>query len=493
MSLRAKLILIISSICIFTLSILSVFQLVLLDDFYYHVTVNELKRASMAYNGLSDDKIENYSSSIASSQGISIIVYNKKYEQIAYANTQMMGIIEHFSTEKISDLYKKAKDNGGEYIYTFDFSDISLQEDLDKNKFHDNVDIQKNPIDNFTDPSKNTDNNEMKRLICTFIEKTDKGSDIIILFDCSLTPVGPIIKTIKVQIILVSFLTVIFSIITVLIVSYKISVPISKINDSAKLLAKGEYSAEFSGGGCREIEELSETLTYASTQLSKLDKMQTELISNISHDLRTPLTMIEGYAEIMRDIPGENSSENVQVIIDETKRLTSLVNNLLEVSRAKSTVTSLKTEEFSLTDAIIETVERFKTLKQTKGYTFTFEYKSNVKVNADKEKILQVLYNLIGNAVDFTGEDKRVRITQVCSDTVVRIDVFDTGEGIAADKLPLIWNRYYTSDTFHRRSEVGMGIGLSIVKDILDAHGAAFGVSSTIGAGSDFWFKLYIS
>ena len=104
--------------------------------------------------------------------------------------------------------------------------------------------------------------------------------------------------------------------------------------------------------------------------------------------------------------------------------------------------------------------------------------------------ILQVLYNLINNAVNYTGEDKLVNVTETVTDGVVRISITDTGEGISKEQLPLIWDRYYKVDKVHRRATVGTGLGLSIVKQILELHGAVYGVSSTMGKGSTFWFSL---
>ena len=139
----------------------------------------------------------------------------------------------------------------------------------------------------------------------------------------------------------------------------------------------------------------------------------------------------------------------------------------------------------------METIARFKKLNESKGYRIELQADKDARVYADREKISQVLYNLIGNAINYTGEDKCVYIIQTQADNIVKVEICDTGEGIEPDKLPQIWERYYRADKYHRRSELGMGIGLSIVKDILEAHNAAFGVSSKLGHGSVFWFKLH--
>ena len=135
-------------------------------------------------------------------------------------------------------------------------------------------------------------------------------------------------------------------------------------------------------------------------------------------------------------------------------------------------------------------IGRYAHLSERDGYSITFECSEDVLVLADEILILQVIYNLISNAINYTGEDKKVIIAQSVSDGICRITVSDTGEGIPKEKLPHIWDRYYRTGDFHKRAVSGTGLGLSIVKNALILHHAPFGVSSTVGEGSDFWFEL---
>jgi signal transduction histidine kinase len=266
--------------------------------------------------------------------------------------------------------------------------------------------------------------------------------------------------------------------------------PIVRMNQSAKQLAEGNYDVQFEGDGYRETRELAETLNYASKELSKNDRLQKELIANVSHDLRTPLTMIKGYSEIMRDIPGENTPENMQAIIDETERLSELVSALLDISRLQADAAELIPEPFDLTEQVQTSVERYDKLRSQDGYSVRFEYDSHVFVNADRAMMLRVLYNLISNGINYAGEDKTVIVRQECREGKVRISVIDHGAGIAEEQIPLIWDRYYKVDRVHKRAVVGTGLGLSIVKTVLERHGAAYGVDSQVGKGSTFWFEL---
>lgn len=235
---------------------------------------------------------------------------------------------------------------------------------------------------------------------------------------------------------------------------------------------------------------MSATLNYTVNELTKSERLQRELIANVSHDLRTPLTMITAYAEVMRDLPGENTPENVQVIIDEAKRLTGLVNDLLDISKLQAGVSEIKMAEYNLTNGVKAVMDRYAKLVEQQGYKIIFCYDQEVWVEADEFKIYQVLYNLVNNAVNYTGEDKTVTVSQVVNGGIVRIEVRDTGEGIAQDQLENVWDRYYKIDKNHKRAVMGTGLGLSIVKNILKQHDARYGVKSKPGQGSTFWFEL---
>ena len=250
-----------------------------------------------------------------------------------------------------------------------------------------------------------------------------------------------------------------------------------ELNKAAKRLASRNYDAAFSERGYREIAQLGGTLNYAARELSKVDDLCRELIANISHDLRTPLTMITGYSEVIRDLPNENTPENIQIIIDEAKPPDIACQyDVLDISRFQSGVQKFERSPFNLTEAVEKTLSRYGRLVERDGYKIDFLYENDVIVNSDENRIIQVLYNLVNNAITYTGADKRVTVRQLIKDGKVRIEVTDTGDGIEENKLDLIWERYYKVDKVHRRAQLGTGLGLSIVKAIMDmaAENAAF-------------------
>jgi signal transduction histidine kinase len=273
-----------------------------------------------------------------------------------------------------------------------------------------------------------------------------------------------------------------------IVISHKIAKPIEKITNVAKTLGKERYISNLSSP-IKEVGELNDTLYFVDRELEKIEGIRRELMANISHDLRTPLTMIQGYSEVMRDIPGENNKDNIQVVIDESQRLQSLVNDILELSRLEEQKYRMRVKKYCLTDSLKDIVARYQSMLDSKGYSLRFTYEKDVYVEADELKMSQVIYNLLNNAVTYTGDDKIIEIKQKVVGKYVRVEIVDTGEGIAEDKILEIWERYYKIDSKHRRAQIGSGIGLSIVKSIIEQHKGFVGVSSS-NKGSTFWFEI---
>jgi His Kinase A (phosphoacceptor) domain./Histidine kinase-, DNA gyrase B-, and HSP90-like ATPase./HAMP domain. len=277
-----------------------------------------------------------------------------------------------------------------------------------------------------------------------------------------------------------------------IIIAKYISKPIEQINRSAKALATGNYETEFHGSGYLEIKELSDTLNTAAVELSKVERLRRELMANVSHDLRTPLSLIYSYAEMMHDFPDEVTPEQSQIIMDEAKRLSSLVNDMLDLSLIESGASKLNKAYYNLTESLKATVSRMNELVKKEGYKLIFEYNEDVNINGDEVKITQAFYNLLINAITHGGDDKIVLVRQIVNGNTVKIEVADHGNGIRKSDLPYIWERYYKVDKNHKRPIMGTGLGLSIVKKVIEMHDGSYGVESEEGKGSIFWFSLKI-
>ena len=320
-------------------------------------------------------------------------------------------------------------------------------------------------------------------------EKLD-GTQVMIGINARITPLSATVQTLRIQILCIGVLFFILAGFLAVWMSRFIAKPTEDINRSSKELARGNYEVSFNGRGYREITELSDTLNVTAQALGRVDRLRKDLVANVSHDLRTPLTMIIGYGEVMRDIPGENTPENIQIIVDEAQRLSLLVDDLLNLSQVEAGVRRMEKSRFNLTEEIRKTLSRYQKLVEQQGYTVAFKAEGDAWVYAYQVKIGQVVYNLINNAISFTGEEKKVTVCQNITASQVRIDVIDYGVGIPPEEMDSIWNRYYSKKTPHRRAVIGTGLGLSIVKEVLQLHNAAFGVDSKPEKGSDFWFIL---
>lgn len=324
---------------------------------------------------------------------------------------------------------------------------------------------------------------------------TISSTPYLTILSARLTPVNATVQMIRQELIFVSIIMIILALVLAMVISRLISKPLSQMNESAKELAKGNYDVEFHDQSSLEISELGSTLNYTAKQLKKTEQLQHELIANVSHDLRTPLTMIQAYAEMMRDIPGENTPENVQVIIDEAGHLTGMVNDLLDISKLQAGVTQLNKTHFNLTANLEAAVQRIGRMASANEFTIDLicDQDKQVFVDADEFKIYQVVYNLINNALNYSGDSRHIIVRQECTGDTVKVSVQDFGPGIAKENLPLVWERYYKVDKEHRRSSNGSGLGLAIVRKILELHHAQYGVDSTLGQGSTFWFCLKVS
>lgn len=317
-----------------------------------------------------------------------------------------------------------------------------------------------------------------------------EGQRMALLVNSVLTPVDATVSTLQTQLVWISIFLFLLSLLLSLLLSRNITKSIIRMNGAARELAKGDYNVEFQGNDYREIAELADTLNYATGELRKTESLRRELIANVSHDLRTPLTMIIAYAEGMRDLPGENTPENIQVVIDEAGRLANLVNDMLDISKLQAGVVKMDISVYNITGSIEKVLERYNKLVEQEGYSILFSYDREVLVKADEFKIFQVIYNLINNAIHYTGADKKVAVRQITAGDTVRIEVEDSGEGISREELPYVWERYYKVDKTHKRAVAGTGLGLAIVKNILTLHQAAYGINSRPGQGSIFWFEL---
>ena len=308
-----------------------------------------------------------------------------------------------------------------------------------------------------------------------------------------LSPMGPAVNIIRSQLIIVTFMVVILGIVIAYLTSRHLAEPLAKMSENAKRLGSGDFDVRFMGADYQEINELADTLNEATAQLKMTDSLRKDLMANVSHDLRTPLTMIKSYAEMIRDLSGDDKKkreEHLGVIIEETDRLSDLVNEILVLSRVQSGAEAFDNTEFDIQKAAEEIVQTYR-IMESEGYTISFEtLPGEVMVYGDESKIKQVMSNLISNAVKYSEERKEIRVFFENIGPIIRFSVEDKGIGIPEDQLDMIWNRYQRASQRGARSKEGSGLGLSICSEILKRSNAEYGVESVYGEGSCFWFEM---
>lgn len=314
----------------------------------------------------------------------------------------------------------------------------------------------------------------------------------VLYISTPLAPLGMTIGILRRQLWYVSIVALVMGLIIAFFISRKFTRPVAAITKQAERLAEAKFPESFDRGFCSELDRLSDTLTYASRELGNVEGLRRELIANVSHDLKTPLTMIKAYAELIHDISGDNKAKreaHLDVIAAEADRLTKLVNDILSLGEVQSGGAALILEQVDVGSAVERVMSRFEPLFSKEGYSFQAEIDPDLMVRAEGRRIEQVLYNLIGNAMNYAGADRQVLVRAKGLKDAVRVEVSDHGEGISEAELPRIWERYYKAKE-HVRDKAGTGLGLSIVKGILDMHAARYGVESRLGQGSTFWFEL---
>ena len=464
--------------------ILWLFQIVFLEDFYKFVKFQNIRMCSnQVYYAIKNNSLENFMNRFTD-EDVSIYIYNEERMEIAsYIGSDLNDKKAYsFTVSDFLDWYHKAEENGG--TYTEHFSDYN-----DKMKAYQDQLIRyelKYPDGSQAIPQPHI----MEGIVYTRIIYASSGEEYAIYIASMLSPVRSTIDTLRVQLIYIVIILSVLATILSIVISGQISKPIIKITKNAKLLPVGKYVPQPITKSYSEIDDLNSTLNKVSEELNKTEKLRQELLANISHDLRTPLTLITGYAEVMRDIPGESTPENIQIIIDEARRLELLVNDLLELSKLQSGTQKLNEEVFIITDAVLQAIERLRKFTEQNGYHIEFTYDKQIAVKADRLRMSQVMYNLIINALNYTGKDKLVVVTQTSDENNVTISVKDSGKGIPEEELKQIWNRYYRLGKNGKRTNIGTGLGLSIVSSIMDMHKGKYGVNSTVGKGSEFWISM---
>ena len=273
-------------------------------------------------------------------------------------------------------------------------------------------------------------------------------------------------------------------------------VPLRKITHATEQYASGNMHYEFQVDSDDEIGYLAACLNYMASEIARAEDTQKKFVANVSHDFRSPLTSIKGYLEAMLDgtIPPEMYEKYLGIVLNETERLTKLTNSLLTLNNLNTKGMLLEKTDFDINNVIRNIAASFEgSCLKKKIAIEVILTGEEMYVNADMEKIKQVIYNLLDNAIKFSHHDSVITIETTEKKNKIFVSVKDNGIGIPKDDLKLIFERFYKSDLSRGKDKKGTGLGLSIVKEIINSHNENINVISTEGVGTEFVFSLPMS
>lgn len=457
-SLRVQLIFFLLMFVIAVLGFIYLFQTSFLDTFYIKNKINTLYSVGRnVSNYVGQDDIDDILDQVGMSNEVCVRVVSNK-EEYNYVGACTLRNLDNMTINMIA---QETVDDGDEKL----FDNFRYQRPFDSRA-----------EDVFIFAKMISYNNE----------------NIMILVSSAITPLNVTISTLKSQYVIIVAIVIAMSVLLALLISRFILKPIKQITNESANLSKGRYDGLTIRTSSEEFDQLNDTLVDANEDILKADKARKELLGNVSHDLRTPLTMIVGYGEMIRDLPEENSEENINIIIDEAKRLSTLVDDLIDISRMEDDQVELDRKDVSLNDILKSVFHQYEKYCESRNITLDLVLQDDVMVNVDEKRIRQVLYNFINNALNYNDkEDQKITLGVERDGDRYRVYVLDNGEGIAESDLENVWDRYYKVDKEHKRHHIGSGIGLSLSKEILLAHDLNYGVESKVDEYSKFYFDVY--
>jgi len=291
-----------------------------------------------------------------------------------------------------------------------------------------------------------------------------------------------------------SLTAVVIAIVITFFLSRRILAPVKGLTQTARRLGRGDFSQRIEVRDKGELGELAQAFNSMANDLERAEQLRRNMTADVAHELRTPLTNLMGYLEAVSDGVKNPDAETIHTLHDEASALTSLVDELQELSLAEAGELKLHCQTEDISRLINQGVTSLRLQVEAKGVSISVDLPDNLPlVSIDSQRISQVFRNLLDNAVAHTAEGNAITVTARQQDNQVRVSVADTGEGIPAEELPNIFERFYRVDKSRARATGGSGLGLTIVKRLVEAHGGTIEARSEVGQGSRFSFTLPIS
>lgn len=298
------------------------------------------------------------------------------------------------------------------------------------------------------------------------------------------------LRAMNLILIIVGLVSLVVSLLVGHTLAKRISRPILRTVEATKQIADGRYEVRLEEGSkIKEMNLLEESINHLAGSLETLDKLRKQLTEDVAHELRTPITILQSYIEAMTDGIWEATPDRLQSCYDEAVRIGNLVGDLEHLSQIESDNLKLNKEKLDLRSLIERVIKSFEGEINKKNLVVSIKG-ANPKLLADQGRIEQVVVNLLANAVKYTGEGKKIIFELSETKDIAGFSIRDNGIGIPKEELPYIFERFYRADKSRNRATGGSGIGLTIVKSIVEAHGGRVTADSDLNEGSIFTVTL---
>ncbi len=483
-SIKVKLFLILTSIILLFVIITQLFSIFFLEDFYLSSKKKTLSESLDRVQQIliKSDQYEDSLVALQDNKNINIVIFDKEYNLI-------------FRTALFNRNIK------GPFPGT--------------NMPPNHGDLLKSIIDNITDhpviKTRIDPRMESKFLSLYSLIKLGDGTEGYIVISTSIDAMKDSVKAASDFILYVSIFVAMIGTIIIFYVSRSISKPIVKMGKVTSEMIKLDFTQRIEVNSHDEIGDLANNINFLSIKLDKtlkelaiandqlkedirikekIDQSRKEFIANVSHELKTPISLIGGYAEGLKlNVNKADKDFYCDVIIDESQKMNKLVLSLLDLSQVEAGYKQMKKQSFDIEELVDSILEKYKLMIEEKGLELTVSNHGNCTVMADPERIEQVLTNYLTNALNHVNLNGKITVKTHVKTEQVRVSVFNTGNPIDADQLGRIWESFYKIDQARTREYGGSGLGLSIVKVIIEAHGGKYGAINH-DDGVEFWFTL---
>ena len=314
------------------------------------------------------------------------------------------------------------------------------------------------------------------------ISASDTQEDQLIQTD---PPISNIVNQVVKSIAIIGILSIITSIAIIWIISRRTLNPITNIVNTSKYLSKGDFTKRIDQSVSGELSEIVTAFNYMASELQKLDEQRKIMIADIAHELRTPMTNLKGYIEGWSDGIIKPDNETLKILDYQVNTLSKIIDDLSTLSLAESGMLSLNISEFELNNKISEIINNFKLRSESQNINIINNITPDITINYDPQRFTQIVTNILNNSILATDDGGIISFSTSTNNNNLLLKISDNGTGIPKDELPYIFDRFYRTDKSRNRQSGGSGLGLSIVKYLIESHNGTIKINSELSKGTE--------